>query len=1043
MKKFILPILFLHLVFAVNAATYYFSSSAGNDSRTAAQAKNPSTPWKTFAKLNSYMPNIKPGDSVLFKCGDTFYPTYNAATGGYDNIQITVSGTVNFRIVFSSYGTGAQPVISGLLLATNWTQVSGNIWEAPFSQPTGKERMVIANNQEQPIGRYPNLNAANGGYLNTDSTNGTNSVTCYSLPATPNWTGADVVIRKDRWSLDRLPITAQSGTTLTFTPEAGTDPMGGKNWGFFICNSTNTLDQNGEWFYDASRSKLQMYFSNNNPNSYSVWASGIDTMVYLDTFVSYITFNNLSFTGANQYVIHSRNSSNITIKNCAFNFTGMDAIFAGSAKSQRILNCYFNNTNDDGINFDWACDSSAILNDTLRNTALIAALGHNSGPATRTGINIKGDNTLIQYCEVDSTGYDGIHFDGNNCTVKNCYVNTFGLVVDDGGGIYTAEESSDTTANTKYILNNIVVNGIGFPQGTPYTEGALHGYYLDGSSNHTTLLNNTAANCSATGIFTHGSWVVDIENNTFYNNGSEQYLAQRTARTDIPSGITFKKNISFSKTMSQLATKLSSYNGTNDLPSIGTFDSNYYCRPLDSSYQFETGYQTSAQYLVTDENLSAWRSFIGSDLHSKGTPATISPFKSTNLSGVNLFSAGRFSAMSNIYDVGAFSSTYNIQVGWSPSKLDGGTLQVSSTNYSSNRYLLTMPTNEYAVTGQGYRLSFTVQGATGGSYITAYLRNQNSPNQTIAEQAPLATQINVPVTTGRQDFVFGFIPVNFTGQIAIELEVPYPNDTIWLDNVVLQKATITPTNPDDYIVFQYNPANTTKTFTLSGTYYDAKGATYSGTVTLQPYTSLVLFKQYTAPSSKMAQQSIVLAGGLVNASTGMANENSSVTKLKWDVDNQDYASTYYEVQRSADAQHFSTIGKAILKREGTSVIYEYSDAAPLAGKNYYRIKQYTDKEGVSSVSKMVAVNNISFRVNPNPAKDVLHLYFDQAIHADDHLDKTITIRNEAGATVQTVTLPATESLSKVDINVGGLQKGVYLLSVSSEGTWYSKKFIKE
>src|SRR5947209_2016005 len=89
-------ILTLSLGIKANATNYYFSSSQGNDSRTSAQAQDSSTPWKSIAKLNSFMANIKPGDQILFKSGDTFYGA----------ISTTKSGTTSAPITFSSYGTG-------------------------------------------------------------------------------------------------------------------------------------------------------------------------------------------------------------------------------------------------------------------------------------------------------------------------------------------------------------------------------------------------------------------------------------------------------------------------------------------------------------------------------------------------------------------------------------------------------------------------------------------------------------------------------------------------------------------------------------------------------------------------------------------------------------------------------------------------------------------------------------------------------------------------------------------------------------------------
>jgi len=44
------------------------------------------------------------------------------------------------------------------------------------------------------------------------------------------------------------------------------------------------------------------------------------------------------------------------------------------------------------------------------------------------------------------------------------------------------------------------------------------------------------------------------------------------------------------------------------------------------------------------------------------------------------------------------------------------------------------------------------------------------------------------------------------------------------------------------IRFEYNPTKTNKVIVLSGNYVDVKGKTYSGSVTLQPYSSVVLIR---------------------------------------------------------------------------------------------------------------------------------------------------------------------------------------------------------
>ncbi len=1025
MRKFILPILLLHLAVAVNAATYYFSSSSGDDSRSTWQAQDPSTPWQSIAKLNSIMYLLQPGDQVLFNSSDTFL-------AGSAGINVTASG-----ITFGSYGSGSQPVISGFSIVTNWTQVRSNVWQSPFWQPNGLPRMVIRNNQQQGIGRYPNLNAANGGYLNIDANDGSTQITSNSLPSSPNWTGADIVVRKNHWSLDRTTISSQSGQTLTFA--AGSTPIVGNNYGFFIVNSTNTLDQDGEWFYNKNGGGMQMYFNGNNPNNYTVQASTVETLVNIG-FQNYITFNNLSFQGANSYAFNLTHANNITVNNCNVNFTGIDAVNAISCNYFTLSNSTISNTNNNGANLYWNCNYTVIQNDTFKNTALIAGMGQNGGGGnTHQGIYIMGNNNLVQYCELDSTGHNGIHFEGDWTVVQKNYVNTFGLTVDDCGGIYTTQSDPTVICNSNSVLNNIVVNGIGVNWGTddPAYTPAI-GIYFDQNTNHTVALNNTTANCAFAGFFSHDANNVTIQNNTFYNNSVEQFLGVRT--TNASSNVVFQNNICFSKTATQLATKLQSYNGTNDLPQTGAFTGNYYCRPIDNNYMFYSMYEIggSGLYNTYNQNLSTWQSSLGLDGGSQTSPATIPSFVASNLSGINLFSNGSFTSNSN--GAGVWSPTGDGSANWVTGVLDGGALQISANNYSSNSLYVSMMTNNSVTAGQGYQLSFTLQGAGNGSPVTVSLRQQDAPNGTITNS------VIVPVSTNRQDYQFGFTPTT-TGRVMIELDIAQPNGAVWVDNVVLQQATLWPTNPNDFIIFAYNPTTSNMHVSMpkGDKFFDATGKQYNNNTVLQPYTSIVLFKQLITQgtTNAVAQQSISLAGGLVDASAS-SMINSTATKLTWKVDNQDSTASYYEVQRSSDAQSFATIGKAtVTTSNSTATTYQYQDASPLAGKSYYRITQRNTKDSVSSTSKTVVVNNISFNINPNPAKDVIHLSFDEMINAADHLDKDVAIRSAAGVTVQTVALPSTDNLNRVDINVTGLQRGVYFLSVSSEGKSFTKKFIKE
>ena len=84
----------------VNAATYYVSQSAGDDSLdgSAAEKKGTKGPWKTLAKASG---EYKPGDSILLKRGDTWN----------EELAPKGNGTAEKPITITGYGEGAKPMI--------------------------------------------------------------------------------------------------------------------------------------------------------------------------------------------------------------------------------------------------------------------------------------------------------------------------------------------------------------------------------------------------------------------------------------------------------------------------------------------------------------------------------------------------------------------------------------------------------------------------------------------------------------------------------------------------------------------------------------------------------------------------------------------------------------------------------------------------------------------------------------------------------------------------------------------------------------------
>jgi hypothetical protein len=159
--------------------------------------------------------------------------------------------------------------------------------------------------------------------------------------------------------------------------------------------------------------------------------------------------------------------------------------------------------------------------------------------------------------------------------------------------------------------------------------------------------------------------------------------------------------------------------------------------------------------------------------------------------------------------------------------------------------------------------------------------------------------------------------------------------------------------------------------------------------------------------------------------------NGSKTQLSWktltEINN-----AGFEIQRSADGRYFTGIANIASKAAGGNssepISYFYDDMKPLAGANYYRLKQI-DKDGKISYSNIVylkgiVVNNlIVSAVYPNPTRDVLKA----SVQAP--LAETITfiVTDMMGKTISRQVTNVISGDNTININVANLPSGSYLL----------------
>src|ERR1035437_3067716 len=703
--KSLLLLLFIIPVFTANATTYYFSAS-GNDANNGTSTL---TPWKTLSKLNSAFSSFSPGDSLLFKRGDTFYGL----------LVISSSGSSGSPITIGAYGSGARPIITGFTTLSSWTSLGSGIYEDSCSACQPSLNMVTFQDTLQPMGRWPKLSASNGGYLTIDSHTGYTSLTSTGLSGALNYVGGEVVARKYDYVMDRARITAQSGTTITCAPFTNTYYDFLNNYGFFIQNHVNTCTTLGEWAYDSIPKKIKMYFGGNSPSSYTVQASTTDNLVTINGYNNYITFDNITFKGSNSRTFNIGQCNHIQINNCDIKFSGIDAIWVNNNSSTnniQVNNCTISYTNNNGIVGNNATNWT-ITNNSFLNTGMIRGAGGN-GDGEYEGMVYIGGKSLIQYNTVKNTGYIGIQFVGDSVEIRNNYVDSFCIVKRDGGGVYTY---ADTNKLGRKVIGNIITNGIGDNYGigidltNPYDRQA-YGIYMDGGTKNVVIDSNTVANCALSGFHFNSPRNIQMKGNTSFNNGAQ------IDYTDDPypvSTLTIQNNILFAKHSDQFI--LSMNLASNYIASIGAIDNNYYCRPILEPSNIDTagyshGFTDPINFPYNDggiaydnidhkfKSLDVWQTYFGQDAHTHKSPKTITDVNDIRFEYNATSSPVVVSLPYNYMDVK--EATYNGTITLAPYTSavlikNGAIINQPPKANAGTDQTITLPTNSINLSGSG------------------------------------------------------------------------------------------------------------------------------------------------------------------------------------------------------------------------------------------------------------------------------------------------------------------------------------------------------
>ncbi|RYY56838.1 MAG: T9SS type A sorting domain-containing protein [Chitinophagaceae bacterium] len=159
-----------------------------------------------------------------------------------------------------------------------------------------------------------------------------------------------------------------------------------------------------------------------------------------------------------------------------------------------------------------------------------------------------------------------------------------------------------------------------------------------------------------------------------------------------------------------------------------------------------------------------------------------------------------------------------------------------------------------------------------------------------------------------------------------------------------------------------------------------------------------------------------------------------VVQLQWKVTNEVNVS-HYEVEHSATGRNFVKLSDIPVSSSNSSdKTYSQVDRTPVAGNNYYRIRQ-VDIDGNSSYTgvrlvRMEQAGDIS--VWPNPVQSVTRIQSPSVI-------KSIQVYNAAGKVI----LNANPSVKTYNINLAKFPAGVYSVRIETADKVVTQKLVKQ
>ncbi len=282
--KYFIVFAVMFLSCELKATVYYVDATSGSDSNNGTSA---TSAWKTLTKVNNTSSSFVAGDSILFKQGETWKGERLFAISH-------PSGTSAMPITYSSYGSGARPIIDIVVdKSTVWTDNGNNVW----STPTANYQRFFRNGTEM-------LRAGDINYLGSYGTKcfvGSGQLYVYSTtdPSTDTFS----------WAKYSEAISFKEADYINIV---GLDIRGGSSASVKIYNNEGWVVENCNIGFNAGYGCVVKYSSN-----ITIKNCSFDSNLTVDQSQLPGSIRNTQ-TGCTDGILVSAGSHYITIEHCFF-----------------------------------------------------------------------------------------------------------------------------------------------------------------------------------------------------------------------------------------------------------------------------------------------------------------------------------------------------------------------------------------------------------------------------------------------------------------------------------------------------------------------------------------------------------------------------------------------------------------------------------------------------------------------------------------------------------------------------------------------------